>query len=87
MNPDQVGLLIVRVWVEPGSARPARLQLRATTDPSAGFTHTHTLTDIEQAITVIRAFLQTVLPSDTSSSRPDHGAVPPPHPGPPRAES
>ena len=85
MNPDQVGLLIVRVWVEPGSARPARLQLRATTDPSAGFTRTQTLTDIEQAITVIRAFLQTVLPGDTNTGRPAPGAAPPPHPSPPPA--
>ncbi len=70
MNPDQVGLLIVRVWVEPGSARPARLELRATTDPSAGITSTNTVTDVEQAITIIREFLQTVLPGDTSSGHP-----------------
>lgn len=83
MDTDQVGLLIVRVWVETGSARPARLQLRATTDPSAGFTRTHTVTDIEEAITVIRAFLHTVLDGDASSSPPAPGAVPQPCPGPP----
>lgn len=83
MNPDQVGLLIVRVWVEPGSARPARLELRATTDPSAGFTRTRTVTDIEEAITAIRAFLHTVLSGDTSgpalaaAPAPCTGAQPP----------
>ena len=81
MNPDQVGLLIVRVWTEPGSARPARLQLRATTDPAAGFARTRTVADIEQAITIIRAFLHTVLPDDTSGPAP--GAVPPPSAGAP----
>ena len=75
MNPDQVGLLIVRVWVEPGSARPARLELRATTDPSAGFTSTYTVTDIGQTITIIWEFLQTVLPGGTSSAPPALGTV------------
>jgi len=74
MNPDQVGLLIVRVWIEPGSPRPARLQLRATTDPAAGFTRTHTLTDIEETIETIRTFLHSVLPGDG----PVPGIVPPP---------
>jgi hypothetical protein len=68
MTPDQVGLLIMRVWVEPGSARPARLQLRATTDPAAGFTRTRTVTDIEEAITVIRAFLHGILPDDDTGA-------------------
>lgn len=68
MNPDQVGLLILRVWIEPGSIRPARLQLRATTDPSTGFTRTQTLAGIEEAITVIRAFLQSILPDDPGDS-------------------
>jgi hypothetical protein len=81
MDPDQVALLILRVWVEPGSARPARLQLRATTNPVAGFTRTRTVTDIEEAITVIREFLHTVLDGDTSSSPPAPGAVPEPRPG------
>jgi hypothetical protein len=71
MNPDQVGLLILRVWVEPGSTRPTRLQLRTTTDPATGFTHSRTLADIDEAITVIRAFLNTVLPAGTGG---DHAA-------------
>jgi hypothetical protein len=76
MNRDQVGLLIVRVWVEPGSARPARLQLRATTDFSAGFERTRTLTDVEEAITAIRAFLNSVLTGDASDGRRAPDAVP-----------
>jgi hypothetical protein len=78
MNPDQVGLLILRVWVEPGSALPARLQLRTTTDPAAGFTRTRTLADIEQAITDIRAFLQSLLGDTSSGRRAAPGPLPPP---------
>jgi hypothetical protein len=81
MDPDQVGLLIVRVWVEPGSVRPARLQIRATTDLSAGFACTRTLTDVGEAITVIRTFLNSVLSGDTARDRPAPGAAPPRHGG------
>jgi len=81
MDLDQLGLLIVRVWVEPGSVRPARLQIRATTDLSAGFACTRTLTDVEEAITVIRSFLNSVLSGDTTGDRPVPGAAPPQHCG------
>ncbi len=81
MDLDQLGLLIVRVWVEPGSVRPARLQIRATTDLSAGFACTRTLTDIEEATTVIRSFLNSVLSGDTTGGRPAPGAAAPQHCG------
>ena len=61
MPPDRTGLLIIRVWVEQGSARPLRAQVRLTTNVAAGFASEATLADIDGVVAVVEAWLQDFL--------------------------
>ena len=42
MATDRTGLLIIRAWIEEGSAEPLRAQVRISTDVSNGFERTVT---------------------------------------------
>ena len=50
--------MVLRVWTEPGSAEPLRVDVRQTYDLSRGFRHTLTLTDIDLVVTAVRTFLE-----------------------------
>ncbi len=56
MPPDHTGLLIIRAWVEQGSPKPLRAQIRLTTDVAAGFGSEMTLADVD-ALPVSPSFL------------------------------
>ena len=61
MAHDPTSLLIIRVWVEEGSARSLRAFVRHTTDVSAGFEHAETLTDADATADLVRLWLRDVL--------------------------
>jgi hypothetical protein len=55
------GLLIIRAWVEPGSASPLRAQIRHTTDVTGGFDHSLTVAQEEAVIATVQAWLSAML--------------------------
>jgi hypothetical protein len=66
------GLLIIRAWVEPGSSSPLRIQLRITTDVSAGFDSSLTVTQEEAVIAAVQTWLSDMLAdSSTVNGDPD----------------
>jgi hypothetical protein len=58
MPTPPIGLMLLRVWSEPGSAEPLRVDVRQTTDLSTGFRRTTTLTDIDAVLAAVRRFLE-----------------------------
>jgi hypothetical protein len=61
MSSDHTGLLIIRAWVEQGSSKPLRAQVRLTTDVAAGFASEVTLADVNAVSAAVEAWLQDVL--------------------------
>jgi hypothetical protein len=58
MNSQPIGLMVLRVWTEQGSARPLRVDVRQASDLSRGFRRTVTLTDIDLVLATVRSFLE-----------------------------
>jgi hypothetical protein len=58
--------MIIRAWVEPGSARPLRAHLRFTTDVSAVFDSEITLAEIQDVTSTVQAWLADVLTEPVS---------------------
>jgi hypothetical protein len=58
MNAQPIGLMVLRVWTEHGSAQPLRVDVRQTPDLSRGFRRTTTLTDIDLVLATVRRFLE-----------------------------
>ena len=54
-------LLVIRVRVERGSLLPLRAYMRQTSDVSLGFERFSTVTDVEAALGIVRAWLESVL--------------------------
>jgi hypothetical protein len=61
MAIPRTGLLIIRAWVEPGSAAPLRAQVRVTDDVSAGLDQVLTLASPEEAGALVDVWLQRIL--------------------------
>lgn len=61
MPIHRTGLLIIRAWVEPGSAAPLRAQIRLTDDVDTGLEQALTLTSPEEAGALVDAWLQGIL--------------------------
>jgi hypothetical protein len=61
MPLDHTGLLIIRAWVEQGSLRPLRAQIRLTTDVSAGFERELTLADVDAVCAAVETWLRDLL--------------------------
>ena len=61
MPRSLTGLLIIRAWVEEGSAKPLRAHLRLTTDIADGFSRELTLADVADVSTAVETWLQDVL--------------------------
>ncbi|MDQ6772352.1 MAG: hypothetical protein M3024_05095 [Candidatus Dormibacteraeota bacterium] len=51
------GLLIIRAYLEAGSVRPLRAEIRLTSDVSSGFQRTRTLADAEAVIEAVSVWL------------------------------
>ncbi len=71
MHTSPVSLLLLRVWSEPDSSAPLRVDVRQTTDLSTGFRRTTTLTDIDAVLATVRRFLEE---RPTVTPRPLEGA-------------
>ena len=61
MPSDQTGVLIIRAWVEGGSAEPLRAHVRLTDDISAGIQRTLTLVQTDAVGDLVEAWLQGML--------------------------
>ncbi len=59
--PELTGLMIIRTWIEPGSFKPLRAQIRFTTDISVGFEQNVTLADIPAVSAAVEAWLTQVV--------------------------
>jgi hypothetical protein len=57
----KTGLLIIRAWVEKGSAKPLRAHIRASNDVSKGFDSEVTVGDVPAASAKVEAWLEEVL--------------------------
>ena len=61
-NPtDRTGLFIIRAWIEAGSVQPLRAQIRLTTDVSAGFERTLTLSEADEVCATVREWLADIM--------------------------
>lgn len=75
-NPtDRTGLFIIRAWIEAGSVEPLRAQIRLTTDVSAGFERTLTLSGVEEVCAMVREWLADILGEGDHPREPPHGVV------------
>ena len=61
MPLDHTGLLIIRAWVEQGSSKPLRAQIRLTTKVGDGFERELTLTEVADVSAVVETWLRDVL--------------------------
>ena len=60
-NDHRTGLLIIRAWVEDGSAEPLHAQVRITPDLSAGVARSLTLDQPNNVPEVVDTWLDNVL--------------------------
>ncbi len=61
MLRDPTALLVIRVRVERGSLLPLRAYIRETSDVSLGVERLSTVTDVEAALRIVRAWLENAL--------------------------
>src|SRR5688500_4393498 len=61
MPTYRTGLLIIRAWLEKGSRKPLRAQIRATTDVSKGFDSELTVTDVATTSAAVETRLGDVM--------------------------
>jgi hypothetical protein len=68
IDSNGTALLTIRAWCEEDSRSPLRAQVRSTSDVSSGFRSTVTVTDIDEAVRAVRAFLEEVVHSPPRAS-------------------
>ena len=61
MPSHRTGLLIIRAWIEDGSAQRLRAHVRVTDDVSAGIERTLTLVEPDTVGELVDAWLESVL--------------------------
>ena len=61
MTIDRTGLLIIRAWIEEGSSKPLRAQVRISTDVSSGFERTLTLAEPEAVRDTVLEWLDEIM--------------------------
>jgi hypothetical protein len=61
MTLGSTGLLIIRAWVEEGSSKPLRAQVRLSFDVAAGFATEMTLADVPAVAKVVEAWLEEIV--------------------------
>jgi hypothetical protein len=54
---DRAAILIIRAWIEAGSSAPLRVNIRSTTDVSAGIERTTNAAEVETVVGLVRAWL------------------------------
>jgi hypothetical protein len=64
MLVERTGLLIIRAWIEPGSSKPLRAQIRLTTDVAAGLQSEMTFTDASGVCASVETWLRDVLTAE-----------------------
>jgi hypothetical protein len=52
--------MVIRAWMEKGSTKPLRAEVRHTSDVSTGFNAEATLTEPDGVVAEVRAFLTTL---------------------------
>jgi hypothetical protein len=65
MPTPPTGLLIIRAWVEAGSAEPLRAQIRVTKDISTGIEQSLTLVQTDAVGDLVEAWLHGILGAAT----------------------
>jgi hypothetical protein len=66
VDRGRTGLMVIRAWIEEGSTKPLRAQVRHTIDVRTGFEAESTLTEPERVVAEVRAFLTSLsTPSST----------------------
>ncbi|PWI09951.1 hypothetical protein DIZ27_12665 [Streptomyces sp. NWU339] len=61
MAASGTGVMIIRVWVEEGSAQPLRAHIRLTDDVASGVERSMTLTRVNAVCRVVQEWLEEVL--------------------------
>ncbi len=64
---ERTGLLIIRAWLEEGSSKPLRAQVRLTNDVSEGYQRTINLADSKDVCATVEGWLQDMM-SDSESA-------------------
>ena len=65
---EATGFLIIRTWVEPGSAEPLRFHIRLRSDVSDGIDRSLTVTQAEAASSSVEAWLAEIVSAAERSS-------------------
>jgi hypothetical protein len=65
-----VGLLIIRAWMQEGSERPLRVEVRLTGDVGRGFEREMAFSEPQAVEAIVRAWLAEVLAGGEVSARP-----------------
>lgn len=73
---DHPGLLIIRAWIERGSPEPLRAHIRLTTDVSAGFERSLTLTRADDVCATVAEWLSDCAREAASDDTPSAGEDP-----------
>jgi len=53
--------MVIRAWIEQGSATPLRAEIRHTRDVHTGFTSASTLTEADRVVEEVKSFLMKVV--------------------------
>ncbi len=62
MDTRRTGLMVIRAWVEKGSGKPLRAQVRHTSDVSVGFESEATLAEPDLVLAEVKGFLDSLSP-------------------------
>ena len=68
MPSHRTGLLIIRAWVEAGSAEPLRAQVRVTGDISSGIERTIALAQSDTVMELVDDWLQEIVGAAASDT-------------------
>lgn len=70
MSDGRTGLLIIRAWVEAGSAEPLRAHLRLSTDVTLGIERTMTLSRPDAVGAMVQEWLAGILAAEQAPPGP-----------------
>ena len=70
MDTHRTALLIIRAWIERGSLKPLRAQIRLTTDVSLGLPSEVTLTDAAAVGDAVETWLVDVASDEPTPTEP-----------------
>jgi hypothetical protein len=65
MAAAPVGLLVIRAWVQEGSERPLRVEVRLTADTARGFERELAFSESGPVEALVRSWLEQVLAGST----------------------